>query len=432
MADQLIHFDARKPVTRITMILGLVLTLLGSWFVVRWYMGNTFAEFLNPEENGLQMGRRAVSLAPNDPLTHWRLGEVIHKKLPPDQVAQVVDEYQKAASLSPNDYRFWMDLGPALEQLGESERAEKALRRAVALAPSYAYPHWYLGNFLLRAGSYEEAFDQLRRASDASPELRSQLFNLAWEVYKGDFTSLKVAVGTSPSARAEFVQYLLSRQRIEDGILLWKTLSDTEKRANLAAGESIITTLIGAKRYHQAADISNDLVPTPAHRALVDQILNGGFEENLVPQPATVFGWQVKSLSQVQIAIDPNRGHSGSRSLRIVFQVRLRIDSLNLAQLVLVEPEKKYEVECYVRTENLQSGVTPFVEIVDAMDGSVLAASPATANGNSDWQPLAMSFKSGPKTEAVTIRINRGSCQDQVCPIFGTVWYDDFNLKRRS
>jgi tetratricopeptide (TPR) repeat protein len=432
MADQLIHFDARKPVTRITMILGLVLTLLGSWFVVRWYMGNTFAEFLNPEENGLQMGRRAVSLAPNDPLTHWRLGEVIHKKLPPDQVAQVVDEYQKAASLSPNDYRFWMDLGPALEQLGESERAEKALRRAVALAPSYAYPHWYLGNFLLRAGSYEEAFDQLRRASDASPELRSQLFNLAWEVYKEDFTSLKVAVGTSPSARAEFVQYLLSRQRIEDGILLWKTLSDTEKRANLAAGESIITTLIGAKRYHQAAEISNDLVPTPAHRALVDQILNGGFEENLVPQPATVFGWQVKSLSQVQIAIDPNRGHSGSRSLRIVFQVRLRIDSLNLAQLVLVEPEKKYEVECYVRTENLQSGVTPFVEIVDAMDGSVLAASPATANGNRDWQPLAMSFKSGPKTEAVTIRINRGSCQDQVCPIFGTVWYDDFNLKRRG
>ena len=432
MADQLMQFDARKPVTRAAMILGLLLTVLGSWFVVRWYMGNTFAEFLNPEENGLQMGRRAVSLAPNDPLAHWRLGDVIHKKLPPDQVAQVVDEYQKAASLSPNDYRFWMDLGPALEQLGESERAEKALRRAVDLAPSYAYPHWYLGNFLLRAGNYEEAFNELRRASDAAPELRSQLFNVAWEVYKEDFASLTGAVGGSASARAEFALYLLGRQRIEDGIRLWKTLSDAEKRANVATGQSIVSTLVGAKSYHQAADISNDLVPTPAHRAFVGQILNGGFEENLASQPATVFGWQVKSVSQAQIGIDPNRSHSGSKSLRIVFQVRSRIDSLNLSQLVLVEPEKQYDVEFYVRTEKLQSGATPFVEIVDATDGSVVAASPPTPDGNSDWQLLALNFKTGPKTEAVTIRVNRGSCQDPICPIFGTVWYDDFNIKRRS
>ena len=433
MADQLMHFDTRKPITRTAMILGLVLTALGSWFVVRWYMGNTFAEFLNPEENGLQMGRRAVALAPNDPLTHWRLGEVVHQKLPPDQVAQVVDEYEKAVSLSPNDYRFWMDLGPALEQSGEFDRAEKALRRAVDLAPSYASPHWYLGNFLVRAGKYEEAFNELRLASDAAPEFRSQLFNLAWEVYKEDFDSLKVAVGTRAAARAEFVQYLLGRQRIEDGISLWKTLSDTEKRENLAAGESIVSTLVAAKRYHQAADILNDLVPTPAQRVVMGQVQNGGLEENLASQPATVFGWQVKSLSQAQIGIDPNKAHSGGRSLRIVFQVPLRIDSLNLSQLVLVEPDKQYEFQFYVMTEKLQTGATPFVEIVDTMDGSVVAASPATANGNSDWQLLTMNFKTGAKTEAAIIRINRGSCgQDQVCPIFGTVWYDDFNLKRRS
>ena len=433
MPDQLMHFDARKPLTWMTMILALALTLIGSWFVVRWYMGNTFAEFLNPEENGLEMGRRAVSLAPNDPLTHWRLGEVVHKKLPPDQLGQVVNEYEKAVSLSPNDYRFWMDLGTALEQVGESARAEKALRRAVDLAPSYTYPHWYLGNLLLRAGNYSEAFGELRRASDADPELRSQLFNLAWEVYKEDFESLKMAVGTTAAARAEFVKYLLGRQRIEDGILLWKTLSETEKRANLAAGESIIGTLVAARRYHQAADISNDLVPTPAHRVVVGQILDGGFEEKMAPQPKAVFGWQVKSAPQVQIGIDPSKGHNGGRSLRFVFQVPSRVDSFNLSQLLLVEPETYYDFAGYVRTEKLQSGATPFVEIVDSMDGSVFAASLPTATGNSDWQLFAMSFKTGAKTEAVTIRINRGSCgQDSVCPLFGTVWYDDFNLKRRS
>ena len=433
MADQLMHFDARKPFTRLTMILALALTVIGSWFVVRWYMGNTFAEFLNPEENGLEMARWAVTWAPNDPLAHWRLGEVVQKELPPDQLGQVVNEYEKAVSLSPNDYRFWMALGTALEQLGESARAEKALRKAVELAPSYSYPHWYLGNLLLRTDNYPEAFVELRRATEADPDLRAQLFNLAWEVYNEDFESLKMAVGATAATRAAFAQYLLARQRCDDGILLWKTLSENEKQANRAAGESIIGTLVAGKRYHQAADISNDLVPSPAHRAVLGQVLDGGFEENLGNQPAGVFGWQVRSDPQTQISIDAGKGHSGARSLRVVFQIRARLDSLNLSQLVLVAPGTQYDLAGYVRTEKLQSGATPFVEIVDAMDGSVVAASPPAANGDSDWQPLALGFKTGVKTEAISIRINREACsQDQVCPIFGTVWYDDFNLKRRS
>ena len=73
-----------------------------------------------------------------------------------------------------------MSLGTALEQWGEVERGEKALRRATELAPSYAYPRWYLGNLLLRSGRYNQAFAELRRAADADPELRSQLLNLAW------------------------------------------------------------------------------------------------------------------------------------------------------------------------------------------------------------------------------------------------------------
>ena len=64
-------------------------------------------------------------------------------------------------SLSPYDYRFWMSLGTAYDQDGDAAKAEAALRRAVALAPSYAYPHWYLGNLLLRNGHYDEAFAEI-------------------------------------------------------------------------------------------------------------------------------------------------------------------------------------------------------------------------------------------------------------------------------
>ena len=43
-----------------------------------------------------------------------------------------------------------MTLGIAREQAGDVAEAEAACRQAIALAPSYAYPHWYLGNLLLQ------------------------------------------------------------------------------------------------------------------------------------------------------------------------------------------------------------------------------------------------------------------------------------------
>ena len=426
------QLDARKPFVRLLMILALVFALIWSWFVVRWYLGNTLAEYLNPEENSIESARLAVSLGPNDPLTHWRLGEFTQKKLASDQVGQVVKEYEKAASLSPNDYRFWMALGTALEQAGEEHRAEESLRRAVKLAPSYSFPRWYLGNSLLRSGHFAPAFTELQSASEADPELRSQLFNLAWELYNKDFESLKSSIGKTAAARAEFSQYLLGQGRFEDGLRLWSTLSESEKGGNRSAGEAILASLIAAKHFHQAVEVWNDL-PTVPYRAEIGHFVDGGFEHDVAHRPGAVFGWQVQSLQQAQIAIDPTQVHRGSRSLRIVFQVRSRLDSVNLSQLVPVQPDTKYDFECYVKTQELVSAGTPVVTLVDAMDGSVVATSEPAPSGTSDWQRVALTFKTGAKTEALLLRINRASCgENPVCPIFGTLWYDDFNLKPRS
>lgn len=433
MAEQVAHFDATKPFVRIVMLLSLVLALAASWFVVRWYLGNTVAEYQSADENGIETLRLGVSWAPSDPLTHWRLGAVFQRHLLPDQLHLVVHEYERAVSLAPNDYRFWMALGTALEQWGEIERGEKALRRATELAPSYAYPRWYLGNLLVRSGRYDQAFAELRRAADADPDLRSQLLNLAWAIYNQNLDSLVEAVGSTANARAELAAYVLGRQRFEDGILLWQALKESEKKANRTHGEAIVGILVAAGRFHQAAEVANDLVPSRAYRTGEGKFVDGGFEDDLIPQTGAVFGWQVKSLPQAQVGIDPNRGHNSSRSLRIIFRVPSRLDSISVSQLMPVKPDTEYDFECFVSSDDLQSASTPRIEIADAANGQGLAGSDQAPSGNSDWHRIAFGFKTGPKTEAVTVRIIRTTCgEDPVCPIFGTVWYDDFNLKRRS
>jgi tetratricopeptide (TPR) repeat protein len=432
MPEQLMQIKASAPL-KVIMTLTVMLALFASWFVVRWYLGNTIAEYFHPEDHRMETAQMAVSLAPSDPVPHWRLGNLAQKELPPDQISVAVAEYEKAVSLSPNDYRLWMEFGGALEQAGDFDKAEKALREAVKLAPSYAYPHWYMGNLLLRTDRYDEGFAELQRASEANGQFLPQLFSLAWQLNKSDFESLKAAVGNSPEMRAAFSKYLLERGHFDEGLRLWSSLSETEKRENRVAADAMIGSLISTAHYHLAMQIWNEVAPGPTYRAELGHILDGGFEDNLAHGPGAVFGWQVQSNSQVQIGIDAAAGHSGSRSLRVYFQVRSHIEAINVSQLVPVKPDTDYDFECYLKTDKLESAETPVISIVNATDSVFLGSSPPAPSGNSGWQRISFSFKTGPTTEAVRVRMVRNTCGDSaVCPIFGTVWYDDFNLKPRK
>src|SRR5215211_3259283 len=124
MAQELIQINVKNPLVRIVLILLLIVAAAWSYYVVRWYLGNTLAEYFNTETNSLDAAQRAASMAPGDPLTHWRMGQVQQKVFTLEQQVQVIAEYEKAVSLSPNDYRYWTTLGTAYEQVGEAEKAE--------------------------------------------------------------------------------------------------------------------------------------------------------------------------------------------------------------------------------------------------------------------------------------------------------------------
>ena len=433
MPSELIQVNVRYIPVRIVLILLLIVAGAGSYFAVRWYLGNTLAEYFNPAQNNLEVARMAVEMSPADPLTHWRIAQVTQRIMPLDQQAQTIAEFEKAVSLSPNDYRFWMSLGRAYEQSGDAAKAENALRRAVALAPSYSYPHWYLGNLLLRNGRYDEAFAEIRTASDADPELRPQQFNLIWAIYSNDPEGLKNAAGERADARASFALYLLNQKRFDDGLRLWNSLSSEDKKANRTTAESIVATLRNEQRFHDAVRVWNDIT-TEKYRPELGHVFDGGFEYT-VSYGDNVFGWQVSAAPQMQVGIDPNKSYGGSRSLRMTFNVRGNLDSINVSQLVPVQPQTEYEFSFHLSTHKLESGSAPRVQIVDAAGGAELVSTSSAPNGTHDWNRLTYNFKTGDKTEAVILRVVRTSCSTEetpVCPIFGSVWYDDFSIKRRN
>lgn len=432
MQDQLRTINLRPPVMRLILIVPVVLALAGVWFALRWYTGNTVADYApNMEAGALETVRSATGVAPDDPLTHFVLADLEMNSLPHEQLGQAVLEYEKAVSLSPNDYRLWMALGQAREQAGDVAGAERDLRRAVELAPSYAYPRWYLGNLLLRAGREEEAFSELRRAANAYPEMRKQVFNLAWQFYRGDAEALAHSMGDSAEERAQLALYFVVHERVDDALKLWSGLNAAEKKSEREAGAEIMKAVLAAKRFRAALEIERAIAAEGAHVPQIGEMMNGGFEESYARDDAGGYGWQLKSSQQAQVTLDAAKRHGGAHSLRIAFNARERLEFNNASQLIVVDPSTQYRLECYVRTEELEGEPTPSVTIVDGADGSLIASSaPAPADQN-EWQSVTINFKTSAKTEGVTVRISRASCAANAqCPLFGTVWYDDFNLWR--
>jgi Flp pilus assembly protein TadD len=427
MPEQITYVNVEPLWRRLVLIVPFAAALLGAWYGVRWCIGNTMADYAPDRATAAT----ALRLAPRDPVVHLKLARFSRISFLPEEIPATLAHYEEAARLSPNDYRLWMEYGAALWDAGDGEAGIRALRRAIGLAPHYARPRWHLGNTLLREGRLEEAFTELRRAGDADTTLRPQIFNMAWQVYGGDLPQILAAVGNSPQARGQLAQYLIGLGRLEDAERLWAGLSASEKQEQQEAGAALLRALFSRRQYHAALRVQRDL---RAEGASPESILNGGFESDIGPAGVDQFDWQVTSPTPpqfAQVAIDPRTGHSG-RSLRIAFNATSNLDFKNVSLLVLVAPSARYRLSFYARTENLKSASTLLTAVLDSTSepAALLGASAPLAVGTSDWQPVSIEFTTGPRTEAITVALSRPACPGEMCPIFGKVWYDDFDLQR--
>ncbi|MFN2454899.1 MAG: tetratricopeptide repeat protein [Pyrinomonadaceae bacterium] len=437
--DQLKFINLRAPLLRVLLIVPAFVALAGAWYAMRWYVGNTIAPYaIEVGDGGLEIARSAANLAPDDPQTHWSIAKIENKSFAPEDLAEAVRQYEKAASLSPNDYRLWLDLGRAREQAGDVAGGEQSLRHAVELAPTYALPRWYLGNMLVRQGRIDEGVDELRFAASRDRNVRNSVFDLAWRVYNGDVRTINAKLGDSPEARAQLTTYLLGRGRLDDALRLWDSLSPAEKRTERATGEGLMSALVGGGRYRAALELYATLAPQGAQLPQAGQIQNGSFEtDNNITVGGrdsilNAFNWKIQPVPQAQIAFDTRVRHGGERSLRIVFNSRGNLSFTNPSQLVVVEPGARYRLQYSVRTKDLKGAGTPVIQVLNGVDGNQLGSSQPLPIGTNDWRQETIDFIAGAKTEAIILRTNRASCTtgDEVCPIFGTVWYDDFNLQR--
>jgi tetratricopeptide (TPR) repeat protein len=429
-SPSVITLNFKPPALRWLLFLPALIALLSAGAAVRWYVGNTVAEFSPAvDEGGLEMARMAVRWAPGDPLTHWRLASFQQKAFSAENLAAAVREYELAVQASPYDYRYWMELGRAFEAAGDPDRGQKALRRAVELAPAYSHPRWHYGNLLLREGKTDEAFAQLSMAAEADELMQLPIFGLATQVFGGDVEKI-VQVLPAPAVRFKFAISLINTDKFDEAARVLRTITPADRKAQPALTNQVLQSLLHHQQFHAALALLREIEPAGAQLPAPEQFWNGGFEKPVPLSDPKPFRWVISSSSQAQIAIDPRGRTQGS--LRIIFKAPTRLENIPVSQTIVVEPETQYRIQFYQRTEGLITASTPALIISDSVDKTQLASSPPPPTATNDWQLVTLDFKTKPKHEGISLGLVRAACEGNqpICPIFGTIWYDDFNLQR--
>jgi tetratricopeptide (TPR) repeat protein len=360
----------------------------------------------------------AVKLNPTDPEPHYARSSILVN----DDPATANAESTQAVTLRPRDYIFWLGLAQTRERNNELTGGVDAAREAVRLAPSYSQPRWRLGNLLVRAGRFEEGFNELRLAGASNPALLPSIIDLAWHLSQEDLEYVKrVVQPDTTEARIALSDYFRTHGKFAEAA---EALSGTGPGANEYRGR-LLNELVSHKRFSEAYEL---WLPTHA-TAQKNAVFDPSFEQGSnFSEPG--FGWRVLTSPRVAIAIDDQTAADGKGSLKIDFNGEADANLVLLSQLVMVEANARYTLKFAGRSDKLVSGGLPVLRVIDASSGTVLGESvlPQQTNG---WAEYSLELGIPADGSTIEIRLQRQNCTTGPCPIFGALWLDNFSLQRR-
>lgn len=409
---------------RVIVITAIILVLFFTYSALRWFLGSTIA----PQSDNKEVAEFAVELAPNDPQSYYSLATINEKSFLPEDFAKALNNYEKAVSVSPYDFRLWLALGKARERSGDGAGAEKALRKTLELAPNYSEVHWALGNFLLRQGNDEEAFSEIRKAVEQDEKYANPAVVTLWQIFDGDVTQISQKIGDATPIKASLAPFLVKQKRFDEAFTFWNSIPNEEKSTTYKkVGEDLFAQLVTAKSFRNALTVQTQISNPEDERFTIGNIFNGDFEKEVKSAKANLFDWKIAEGTQPGISLDGSQKHGGTRSLILIFNSDSGKDIRTIQQTIAVESNKTYKLEGFYRAE-LKTLATLKWEIVDAGDGKILASTNETS-ATSDWSPLSAEFTVPATTEAIIFRLGNVTCKQALCPISGKIWFDDFSLR---
>ena len=369
--------------------------------------------------NSIDGADEAVKISPSDPEAHRAHAAVFNQQQKPDVAAKSLE---RALALRYRDDSLWIELGNTREELGDTQGALVALDQAVHWAPHYAHTHWQRGNLLLRMGRASEAFTELRTAAAANPRYAPNLIDLAWGISQNNVNITEALLKIKDDdERLSLIRFLARKGRGEE-VLDQIRLLNSQLSAN--DRDAVAQLLYDAKAFKESFDLSH-----PYAKLREPALVNGDFEEPLVLNNSR-FGWIISPQQKSHFALDVSEKQHGTKSLQIDLDNSWPPGTTLLSQTFIVKPGDTYRLSFAVKTKDLVTGGPPIIVVNDASNDQLLARSENFPTATVPWTKLNVNFTTLPTSQAAVIRLQRNNCASSPCPIFGTLWLDEFYVEQ--
>ena len=253
-------------------------------------------------KEGIQLLELVRSKTPDDPAVLYNLGMALSDM---GQLDRAVGHLRRFVALAPDDSNGRVALGVALVRQKQTEEAIRELREALRIEPDNPFALRNLGACLMTIGSVSEAEQCLRRSVKLSPRDQQSLFGLAEAVY--------------------------GLKRFEDADELYRNAIEVEPSSDVAE--------LARKRLSSLAHETFRSRTPGVERLDAVMYLLGAIEkfEKMSPQEVQKIGFEVATLGMKGLDVNDSAQKYQLRSLPGRFS-GLHMVSLMYAAFKIIEP----------------------------------------------------------------------------------------------
>ena len=389
------------------------------WCAVRAYSAFRFST--KQEQASL---RRAIALEPSDAAYYDLLGRnLLFMDQRPSSAATAFD---KASELSPYSSAYLLDLAQAYYGMGKKQENLATLRKAIAIDPKTPDVAWSAGNFFLVQGDTTEALQQFAAILRNEPSLADPVLSVCWRTLR-DVVSIENILPPDPTVHLAFIKLLMSQGETIAAHDAWLKLMQLHQEFDYHQALFYVDRLIDAGDTMHAREAWNQLVSTSSALARYttadNLVVNSSFAEDILNAG---FDWRYFPSSTQSVALDTSEVHSGGRSLLISYSDS-GADS-GVYQFVPVDPNTRYTLSAWVKSDDLETANGPSVAALDAFENITYATTDETI-GDTTWHQVSRDFETDGSTRMVVIRFVRNPGNTG---IRGRFWVDDVSLRPAS
>ena len=361
----------------------------------------------------------ALRLAPENANYWQRFADLADEEGHP-----VPDAYQRAATLNPYDASSWIRAGLHAEAVRDFSLAERNLLQAAHVSRLYE-PRWTLANFYFRRGDAPHFWPWAKSALTWAYDDRRPLFDLCWNMSSDPAVLLRTAIPDTPEVRADYLAYLLDRDRLDAAQTVAAGVAETAGPDHRELLLRHVNRMLETHRWDSALDVWNALcrrhvLPYEALDPSAGRSLtNPDFRWNLL---TTGFDWQLASVpgvTSLQIPAPP--------ALRFSLSGKQPEQCDMLQQWLPVLPHDRYRLAFDYRTSTIAPNTGLQWTLWNGVTGSAIPSSSPQLS-STEWLTAAVDFTAPPDAPILRLVLAYKRAPGTV-RINGEVWLRNLRLE---